>query len=165
MIARASSPRSQSARRSARSSSPPLRRAGGRVRIQVTYGGHAWRDGLIGSTGVNWYSNAGTPVIHTFAQPYGARIWWPCNDRPDDKAIVSLTVTPQNDAPVAVADSAVVAEGGNVVINVAANDSDVDDGLDLTSIAIVENPNPVCCCSSPESTSWTSVIAVMWGIP
>ncbi len=75
--------------------------AGGAVKIQVTYGGHAWRGGLIGGTGVNWYSNAGTPVIHTFAQPYGARVWWPCNDRPDDKAIVTLTVTVPEDLDVA----------------------------------------------------------------
>ena len=75
--------------------------AGEGARFQVTYGGRAWRSGLIGSTGVNWYSNAGTPVIHTFAQPYGARIWWPCNDRPDDKATVSLRVTVPGDLDVA----------------------------------------------------------------
>jgi hypothetical protein len=63
------------------------------VRLQITYGGHASRIGLIGSTGVNWYSNAGTPVIHTFAQPFGARVWWPCNDRPDDKATVTMRMT------------------------------------------------------------------------
>jgi Peptidase family M1 domain/Peptidase M1 N-terminal domain/HYDIN/CFA65/VesB-like, Ig-like domain len=79
---------------------PPLP-AGELVRLQVTYGGHAWRGGLIGATGVNWYSNAGTPVIHTFAQPYGARVWWPCNDRPDDKARVSLRVTVPEDLDVA----------------------------------------------------------------
>ena len=75
--------------------------AGDVVKLQVTYGGHAWRGGLIGATGVNWYSNGGTPVIHTFAQPYGARVWWPCNDRPDDKAQVSLRVTVPEDLDVA----------------------------------------------------------------
>jgi hypothetical protein len=75
--------------------------AGETVTLRVTYGGHAWRDGLIGATGVNWYSNGGTPVIHTFAQPYGARVWWPCNDRPDDKAIVSLRATVPDDLDVA----------------------------------------------------------------
>jgi len=75
--------------------------AGGLVKLRVTYGGHAWRGGLIGSTGVNWYSSGGTPVIHTFAQPYGARVWWPCNDRPDDKARVSLRVTVPEDLDVA----------------------------------------------------------------
>jgi len=75
--------------------------AGGKARLQVNYGGHAWRGGLIGTTGVNWYNNGGTPVIHTFAQPYGARIWWPCNDRPDDKALVRLRVTVPDDLDVA----------------------------------------------------------------
>ena len=75
--------------------------AGDMVKLRVTYGGHAWRGGLIGATGVNWYSNSGTPVIHTFAQPYGARVWWPCNDRPDDKAKVSLRVTIPEDLDVA----------------------------------------------------------------
>ena len=78
----------------------PLR-AGDLVQLRVTYGGHAWRGGLIGATGVNWYSNGGTPVIHTFAQPYGARVWWPCNDRPDDKAGVTLRVTVPDDLDVA----------------------------------------------------------------
>ena len=75
--------------------------AGTAVKLQVTYGGHAMRGGLIGTTGVNWYSNGGTPVIHTFAQPFGARVWWPCNDRPDDKATVSLRVTVPGDLDVA----------------------------------------------------------------
>ncbi|MEE4272369.1 MAG: choice-of-anchor D domain-containing protein [Thermoanaerobaculales bacterium] len=75
--------------------------AGAAARVRVTYGGHAFRRGLIGSTGVNWYANGGTPVIHTFAQPYGARVWWPCSDRPDDKALVSLRVTVPEDLDVA----------------------------------------------------------------
>ena len=75
--------------------------AGDHVTLQITYGGRASRAGLIGSTGVNWYSSGGTPVIHTFAQPYGARVWWPCQDRPDDKAIVSLRVTVPDDLDVA----------------------------------------------------------------
>lgn len=69
--------------------------------LQITYGGHARRSGLIGATGVNWHANGATPVIHTFAQPYGARVWWPCNDRPDDKALVTLRVTVPEDLDVA----------------------------------------------------------------
>ncbi|BAN50029.1 retention module-containing protein [Metapseudomonas resinovorans] len=53
---------------------------------------------------------------------------------------LNITVTPVNDAPVALADSATVAEGGSVVINVADNDRDIDDGLDLASIVIKSNP-------------------------
>jgi len=75
--------------------------AGEMVKLRVTYGGHAWRGGLIGATGVNWYSSGGTPIIHTFAQPYGARVWWPCNDRPDDKATVRLRVTVPDNLDVA----------------------------------------------------------------
>jgi hypothetical protein len=55
-------------------------------------------------------------------------------------ATVSLTVTPQNDAPTAVADSATVLEGGSVGIDLAANDADSDSALDLTSIQIVSSP-------------------------
>jgi hypothetical protein len=101
--------------------------AGGGARLLVTYGGHAWRDGLIGSTGVNWYSNGGVPVIHTFAQPYGARVWWPCNDRPDDKATVSLRVT--------------VPEGLDVASN-GLERSYVDNG-DGTSTALWSSRYPV----------------------
>lgn len=52
---------------------------------------------------------------------------------------VTVTITPQNDAPVAVPDSGVVVEGGNVTIDVADNDTDPDgnDTLDLASIEIV----------------------------
>ena len=53
---------------------------------------------------------------------------------------VSLTVTPVNDAPVAVADSFTVNEGSTTTLNLAANDTDADDGLDLSSITIVSGP-------------------------
>jgi len=104
----------------------PLR-AGGLAKIQITYGGHAWRGGLIGATGVNWYSNGGTPVIHTFAQPYGARVWWPCSDRPDDKATVSLRVT--------------VPEGLDVAAN-GLEDSRIDNG-DGTATSYWHSKYPV----------------------
>ncbi|MDH5564474.1 MAG: Ig-like domain-containing protein, partial [Nitrospirota bacterium] len=42
--------------------------------------------------------------------------------------------------PVAVADSFTVNEGSTNTFNLAGNDSDTDDGLDLTSIAIVSGP-------------------------
>ncbi|MGP0591885.1 DUF4347 domain-containing protein [Nitrospira sp. T9] len=53
---------------------------------------------------------------------------------------VSLTVTPQNDAPTAVANSFTVNEGSTTILNLSNNDSDPDDGLDLTSINIVAGP-------------------------
>lgn len=65
--------------------------AGERVRLLVSYGGRASSpDG-----GVVWTShNSGaSPLVYTFAEPFEARVWWPCNDRPDDKAVVDLAVT------------------------------------------------------------------------
>jgi hypothetical protein len=55
-------------------------------------------------------------------------------------ATVSLTVTPVNDAPVATGDSATVAEGAATTIDLAANDTDADDGIDPASIQIVSGP-------------------------
>ncbi len=55
-------------------------------------------------------------------------------------ASVTLTVTPQNDAPTAANDAATVDEGSSVVINLAGNDSDPDNALDLSSITITSGP-------------------------
>ena len=64
--------------------------SGQTVRLLVAYGGYA--HGQEG--GVQWTNHgSGTPLVYTFAEPFDARTWWPCNDRPDDKAVVSLTVT------------------------------------------------------------------------
>jgi hypothetical protein len=57
-----------------------------------------------------------------------------------DTASVTINVNPVNDPPVAKDDTTTVPEGGAKVINLASNDSDVDDGLDLSSIQIVGNP-------------------------
>ncbi|RLD68542.1 MAG: hypothetical protein DRI98_11690, partial [Bacteroidetes bacterium] len=58
-----------------------------------------------------------------------------------NEVTVSLTITPQNDPPVAVDDSAIVDENAAVTIDLAANDSDVDGTLNLASIVIVSNPS------------------------
>jgi VCBS repeat-containing protein len=57
-----------------------------------------------------------------------------------NSATVTLTVTPVNDAPVAGDDVATVGEGGSVLIDVAANDSDAENALDLNSIVITAAP-------------------------
>ncbi|MCV0393253.1 MAG: tandem-95 repeat protein [Nitrosopumilus sp.] len=57
-----------------------------------------------------------------------------------DTATVTITITPVNDAPVAKNDSDTVSEGGSTVTDLANNDSDVDDELDLTSINIITQP-------------------------
>lgn len=55
-------------------------------------------------------------------------------------ANVMITIDPVNDVPVAVNDGVTVAVGETVVPNIAGNDSDADDGLDLGSIQIVVLP-------------------------
>lgn len=62
------------------------------------------------------------------------------NGNTSQPATVSLTINPTNDPPVALNDTANVAEGGTVNINVAANDSDADGTLNLGSIIIVQQP-------------------------
>jgi len=72
--------------------------AGETVKLMIPYGGRGGRFGQ----GINWSSHAGgIPSIFTFAEPFGARVWFPCNDRPDDKATVDLTVTARSDLVVA----------------------------------------------------------------
>ena len=60
---------------------------------------------------------------------------------PSGLATVSIAITPTNDPPVAQNDSAIVQSGTPKIINLAANDSGSDDGLDLTSIEIVSQPS------------------------
>ncbi|HMP17815.1 MAG TPA: Ig-like domain-containing protein, partial [Gemmatales bacterium] len=55
-------------------------------------------------------------------------------------ATVSITIVPFNQPPVALDDEATVDEGASVLIDLAANDSDADGTLDLTSIEIVTQP-------------------------
>ncbi len=54
-------------------------------------------------------------------------------------ATVSITVTAVNDAPLANNDSAVTDEDTPVVIDVAANDSDIDGSLDLSAVIVVSD--------------------------
>ena len=60
------------------------------------------------------------------------------SDGPEAATIVFTNV---NDAPVAVADAGTLAEGGTLVLDLAGNDTDADDGLDLASIVIVTAPS------------------------
>jgi large repetitive protein len=55
-------------------------------------------------------------------------------------ATVNVTITAGNDAPVAVNDTAQVAPSGTVNINVAANDTDSDGTLNLTTVTITTQP-------------------------
>ena len=58
----------------------------------------------------------------------------------DGPLAATITFTNVNDAPAANADADTTLEGGTVAIDLAANDTDPDDGLDLTSIQIVSGP-------------------------
>ena len=57
-----------------------------------------------------------------------------------NSATVTVNINPVNDPPAAGNDTATVAEGNAVLIDLAANDSDVDNALDLNSINIIGAP-------------------------
>jgi len=66
------------------------------------------------------------------------------NDGTDNSNVATVTITedvPANTPPVANDDSDSVDKAGTVTVNLAANDIDDDDGLDLTSIQIVSGPS------------------------
>ena len=58
-----------------------------------------------------------------------------------DTATVTITVNPVNDPPVAVNDSDSVDEDSTVTVDVLGNDSDVDDGLDPSSVSVTSGPS------------------------
>jgi hypothetical protein len=59
-----------------------------------------------------------------------------------NRATVSVTLNPVNDLPIAEDDSATtILQGDSITVNVTANDSDADDGLDFGSIVILSGPN------------------------
>ncbi|MCP4123936.1 MAG: tandem-95 repeat protein [Bacteroidetes bacterium] len=58
-----------------------------------------------------------------------------------DTAWVFITVDPSNDPPVANSDGTSTPEDTPVTVNVPQNDTDPDDGLDLTSVTIQTPPN------------------------
>ncbi len=59
---------------------------------------------------------------------------------PSAPARTTINVNPVNDPPTAVADALTVNEGSVNTLDLAINDTDADDGLDLTSITIVSGP-------------------------
>ena len=58
-----------------------------------------------------------------------------------DSGVVSITVTPVNDAPVAYDDSATTSEDTAVTVAVSANDTDVDGLVVPTSAAVLNSPS------------------------
>ena len=51
--------------------------------VTVVYHGHPTEGGF---QGFSFDLHGTTPVISSLSEPYLARTWWPCKDRPDDKA-------------------------------------------------------------------------------
>src|SRR5581483_9034317 len=57
-----------------------------------------------------------------------------------NEATVTLTITPVNDSPVANPDTVITDEDTPVVINILANDTDVDSAIDPSSVVIYQTP-------------------------
>ncbi|MEP4290868.1 MAG: tandem-95 repeat protein, partial [Rhizobiaceae bacterium] len=74
-------------------------------------------------------------------------------------AAVSVTITPTNDAPVAVADSDTVFEDSSVIIDVLANDNDIDGTLVPATVQIVGTTNPGDPLAVPGEGTWTVNLA------
>lgn len=75
------------------------------VTVAMSYGGtppSVDQLGLVFSTGAN-----GQRFVCTMSEPNGAHLWFPCNDRPDDKATLDLYAT--------VRDGKLVASNGELV--------------------------------------------------
>ena len=58
----------------------------------------------------------------------------------NDTGSITVTITTANNPPVAVADGFTVNEGSTNTLNLAGNDTDADNGLDLASITIISGP-------------------------
>ena len=68
---------------------------------------------------------------------------------------VSVTITPVNDAPTAAADSDTVLEDGSIVINVLANDNDVDGTLQPATVHITGTTLPGDSLVVPGQGTWS----------
>ncbi len=51
--------------------------------VTISYSGHPTGSGL---DGFSFDIYNGNPVVASLSEPWAARSWWPCKDRPDDKA-------------------------------------------------------------------------------
>ena len=92
------------------------------------------------------YNGAPAPIQYTVADETGDR---------SDPATVSVIVTPVNDAPRPVDDSATTPEDTPVVIDVLANDADIDGAIDPASVQIVGTANPGDPLVAPGEGVWS----------
>jgi hypothetical protein len=77
-----------------------------RVRVTLGFAGQPAPGGL-GTFVFGTDTASGLPTVFSASEPYRARGWWPCKDRPDDKATLTVHV----DAP----DSLVAVSNGRLV--------------------------------------------------
>lgn len=87
--------------------------AGEEFELRVTYSGSpgALPFEALGSAG--WFQLADGVMVA--AQPHGAPAWFPCNDRPDNKATYTITVTAASEHHVAVSGELVTRDRGDHV--------------------------------------------------
>ena len=60
---------------------------GDSIEIEIVYAGNP---DLAANPGLFLSDYAGTPVVYSLSEPWGARTWWPCKDYADDKATFEL---------------------------------------------------------------------------
>jgi len=92
---------------------------------------------ILGVGGVVQYTHDGT---ETTVDSFTYRVS-DVSGKASNLATVSISITPVNDPPVAVNDSATIPSNIAAIVDLAANDFDNDDGLDLASIAIGTQPS------------------------
>ena len=91
---------------------------------------------VLGVGGVVGYTHNGSEsTIDSFTYRVGD-----VSGKSSNLATVSISISPVNDPPVAVNDTASIASNVAAIVDIAANDLDLDDGLDLTSIEIGISP-------------------------
>ena len=69
-----------------------------------------------------------------------------------DTSTTVITVNPVNDPPTANDDTATTTTGTSVTVNVLGNDTDPDDGLDVTSVAVTTPPTQGTVTVNPDGT-------------
>lgn len=67
--------------------------------VEVTYAGRP-RELPFGTLTFTAQGEPPVPLVYTLSEPFLARGWWPCKDRPDDKATVTLHVEAPDDLTV-----------------------------------------------------------------
>ncbi len=102
--------------------------------------------GEISFTPIADYDGPVTDISYTVADDLGAR---------SSPIGVSVSITPVNDAPIAVADSDTVLEDGTVTVAVLSNDIDIDGTLDPASVQIIGTSNPGDPLVIPGEGTWS----------